>query len=411
MPNLMVDVAYVGNRGAWWTAPLVATENYNALTPETLKAVSGLDINNPTDRGLLTLPIRSPQVIARFPSLADPNSVYPGFPSDQQLIQALRPHPQWVGIPPFLGPPLGKTWYDSLQVKATQRLAHGLTGQVAYTWQKELVFGTGADTSYLTPGTVLINDVYNYKQLKQISAFSRPNMLIAAFNYTTPGFKFGAGAASRLVSAVVHDWTIGSVLRYQSGELIAVPASNNNLLTQLGRGPSNNPANWGGGTTFWNRVPGQPLFLKDPNCHCIDPTKDLVLNPNAWVDAPAGQFGTTAPYLGDYRWQRQPSESFSIGRIFSVNRERNVKFEVRAEFYNVFNRLFLVNPITVKTGGFTLLTGRNPIAPVTYDNQGRLTGGYGYVNWFNGGIVNMPNTVSPPAAQPRTGQIVGRLTF
>ena len=190
------------------------------------------------------------------------------------------------------------------------------------------------------------------------------------------------------------------MIRYQSGELIRVPASNNNLLTQLGRGPANNPANWGGGTTFWNRVEGQPLLLKDPNCRCIDPTKDLVLNPNAWVDAAPGTFGSTAPYLSEYRWQRQPSEAISLGRLFFINRERNVKFEVRAEFQNIFNRLYLTSPISVKTGGFTTTTGANPIAPTTRDLQSRLTGGYGYVNWVNGA-----------GSQPRSGQIVARVTF
>lgn len=401
-PNLMVEASYVGNRGVWWVAPLLAKENYNSLTPESLRATWGLDITNAADRALLTQPIRSPQVIARFPHLVNPNNVYPGFPSDQTLIQALRPHPQWVGIPPFLGPPLGSTWYDSLQAKAIQRFSRGLSGQVAFTWQKEFVLGTGTDTSYLTPGNVIINDVFDYKQNKQISPFSRPLMLVVAFNYTTPGFKFGDGAAWKVLSAVARDWTFGSVLRYQSGEVLRAPASNNNLLRQLGRGPENNPALWGGGTTLYNRVSGQPLLLKDPNCHCIDPTRDLVLNPNAWVDAPPGQFGTTAPYLNDYRWQRQPAESMSFGRTFFVNRERNVKFEVRAEFYNVFNRLFISSPEPVKLsgGGAALLVGANPAAPTTRDNQGRLTGGYGYVNWVNGA-----------GSQPRSGQIVARMTF
>jgi hypothetical protein len=35
---------------------------------------------------------------------------------------------------------------------------------------------------------------------------------------------------------------------------------------------------------FSSRVPGQPLFLKDLNCHCIDPNKEFVLNPAAWSD-------------------------------------------------------------------------------------------------------------------------------
>ena len=129
-----------------------------------------------------------------------------------------------------------------------------------------------------------------------------------------------------------------------------------------------------------------------------------MLNPNAWVDAPPGQFGTTAPYLNEYRWQRQPAESISLGRIFFVNRERNVKFEVRVEFYNVFNRLFLSSPIAVKTGGFTTTTGANPLAPTTKDSQGRLAGGYGYVNWVNGGGIT-------GAAQPRSGQVLARVTF
>ena len=83
-----------------------------------------------------------------------------------------------------------------------------------------------------------------------------------------------------------------------------------------------------------------------------------------------------------------------------MNRERNVKCEVRAEFQNVFNRLFLTSPIAVKTGGFTTTTGANPAAPPTFDNQGRRTGGYGYVNWVNGA-----------GSQPRSGQVVARVTF
>src|SRR5207244_6312100 len=130
----------------------------------------GLDITNAADRALLTTPINSRRpdgtfpVIERFPFLANPNNVYPGFPSAQPLIQALRPHPQWNGVPPFLGPPLGNTWYDSLQAKVTKRYSHGLTVQSAFTWQKELALGTGADTSYLTPSPTLINDVFNYAQ-------------------------------------------------------------------------------------------------------------------------------------------------------------------------------------------------------------------------------------------------------
>ena len=80
---------------------------------------------------------------------------------------------------------------------------------------------------------------------------------------------------------------------------------------------------------------------------------------------------------------------------------------MRAEFFNVFNRLFLANPATV--GGSTSVctgaacaqpVGPNPAGTTTRNPQGALTAGYGFVNTFNGN-----------GSQPRTGQIVARFSF
>ena len=81
------------------------------------------------------------------------------------------------------------------------------------------------------------------------------------------------------------------------------------------------PAIWGGGHTFYNVVPGQSVFLVDPNQKGFDPTKQLALNPGAWVDAAPGQFGTSAAYYSSNRWQRQPAESMSFARNFHMGRE------------------------------------------------------------------------------------------
>jgi hypothetical protein len=124
----------------------------------------------------------------------------------------------------------------------------------------------------------------------------------------------------------------------------------------------------------------------------------LVLKPEGWSDAPAGQFGTAAPYYNNYRWQRQPQESLSLGRTFGLAKENRVKLDVRAEFFNVFNRLFLASPSGVSTN--TQGVGPNPVAPTTHNNVGAITSGYGFVNTFNGN-----------GSQPRTGQIVARFSF
>jgi hypothetical protein len=103
----------------------------------------GINILNPADQQLLLSPISSPDVIARFPWLANPNNVYPGFPANQPLRQALRPPPEFFGVPPYLGPPMGDTWYDVLQTKITQRLTHGLSIQGPWHQRSQLVLHSG----------------------------------------------------------------------------------------------------------------------------------------------------------------------------------------------------------------------------------------------------------------------------
>ena len=388
-PNLVVDAAYVGNRGAWWVAPEASALNYNALTPQGLLSQYGINVTNPADAKLLNTPINSPNVIARFPWLANPNSVYPGFPATQPLGQALRPYPQWLGIPPFLGPPMGDTWYDSLQIKMTKRFSHGLSTQVAYTWEKELTDGTNSNTAYLTPSPPLINDVFNYGLNKEISGFSLPQELVISFSYTTPKLQ-ASGAGFQALSWVARDWTISGVLRYQSGQILQSPDSANGLLANLQRGPSNNPAIWGGGYTFLDRVQGQPLFQVSPNSH-FDPTTQLVLNPKAWVEPPYGTFGESAAYFNDFRWQRQPAEGMGLARTFRI--KERMSLQVRAEFQNIFNRLFYSLP--TDSGATTITT------PTGHANPGgTLSSGFGYVSWLQGA-----------GAQPRSGQLVARFTF
>ena len=102
-------------------------------------------------------------------------------------------------------------------------------------------------------------------------------------------------------------WTIGSISQYESGPLLGAPASNNSIGTYLP-----------GQATRQFRVPGVPLYLKNLNCGCIDPTQETVLNPAAWVDQAAGVFGTGTVYYSDFRGQRRPVESMSLGKRFPI---------------------------------------------------------------------------------------------
>jgi hypothetical protein len=261
-----------------------------------------------------------------------------------------------------------------LQLKVTKRVSHGLDVVYAFTWSKELQMGT--ESVGLTP---VINGLQDRSANKTISGFSRPLVSVVSANYRLP-----AWGSNKFLSQVVRDWAIGATMSYASGLPILAPVSTNNLNTLLFQWPSTA----GTGATFVNRIPGQPLFLKGLNCHCIDPTKDLVLNPAAWTNPGDGQFGTGAPYYNDYRYQRRPSESMSLGRVFRFR--EGMAFTVRMNFQNIFNRLEMQNP-----------TGTNILAPTTKGPNGQLTGGFGFINYVGG------NTFQPP----RQGTLEMRLSF
>ena len=355
--DLLVEAAYVGNRGVWQQANVL--DNYNVITPARLQSF-GLSANNLADIALLSKTFSS-----GLPQQRGFQIPYAGFPAGQTLEQALRPYPQFSSSLTPIWAPLGNSWYDALQVKATQRLWHGLSASIAFTWQKEL--NLGATVQDGSGGA--INDATNRRVNKDISSFSQPLVFVPAFNYEIPE----VGPTKWMRQAIGH-WTVGGILRYASGLPIQVPTANNSLASVFEQG------------TFVNRVPGVPLFLKDLNCHCIDPNKDFVLNPAAWTQPAAGQFGTAAAYYNDYRGARQPSETASLGRIFRI-REK-MSFQVRAEFFNIFNRTFLNGPSS----------GNSQAVPVR-NAAGAPTSGFGYIN--SGSV----------ASANRTGQIVARIQF
>jgi hypothetical protein len=198
----------------------------------------------------------------------------------------------------------------------------------------------------------------------------------------------------KALSQVARDWQLSSVLRYQSGSLIGLPSSNNSLLAQLGRVSGST------GNNYWN-LTGRPYLTVDPNCHCFNPQTTAVLNgplqnPSApgIVDAPAGTFSTSAPYYNSIRWQRQPAESMAFARVFRI--KERYQLQIRAEFQNIFNRLYLAAP-TVSGPG---INPNTPITQTTYAGLPINNSGFGGIATLNGA-----------GSQPRSGQIIARFQF
>jgi hypothetical protein len=354
--DLAVDIAYVANRGVWWQANSLL--DLNRLTPQIL-ADHGLDISNAADRTLLMTPLASQTRIA---------APYASFPKTQTVAQALRPYPQFGSIG-VRWAPLGKTWYDSLQVRVIKRFSHNLDFTYNFAWQKELTLGAESEG-----GGGVVNDVLNRGVNKYISQYSQPLQSTLAATYTLP--KWGK---NKVLSLLVRDWQISAMLQYKSGLPIRAPGAQNLYATQMLISAS-------AGGPFADRVSGEPLFTKDLNCTtCFDPNRDFVLNPKAWADPSGGRVGTSAAYYSDYRYRRRPSENMSLGRIFRI--QEKVNLNIRAEFTNIFNRIQPNNP-----------SSTNALSTQTRNSTGKPLGGFGYID-------------TATAGSPRGGMIVARLQF
>jgi len=145
--------------------------------------------------------------------------------------------------------------------------------------------------------------------------------------------------------------------------------------------------------TFADRVPGVPLYTADINCHCYDPNTTFVLNPAAWTQPAAGQWGSSAAYYDDYRFQRRPVENVAVGRTFRI--KERARLNVRAEFSNIFNRARVQDPAFA-----------NALATQTRNSAGQATAGFGWLDTSFG------NAGAVGAIQlPRNGTIVACFQF
>jgi hypothetical protein len=372
LKDILVEAAYVGNRGVWeatgssqgfYNATVNNLVSYNAVSPATLAKYGLSDLTDPNVRAILNSTIGSATAIA-----AGFKVPYPGFPTSASVLQSLRPFPQFSTISPYQAP-LGKSWYDALQTKIIKRYSYGLTATATYTFSKTEDSTTNAGS------------IYDRGSFKGLAVNDIPNMFSLSIDYTVPAIGFVKH--SPLARTFLSGWRLTTLDTIQSGALLQSPTSSNSIGSYLATG-----------YTRQVRVPGQPLYLININCNCIDPTQQTVLNPAAWQNQAAGVPGSNIVYYNDFRGQRRPIVSAGMGKQFKI-RER-MSFSVRAEFFNLFNQLLsLPDPVT-----------SSPQNPATRSN-GLLTGGFGYLNYT--GI--SANSVSSSLPTPRTGQIVARFDF
>jgi hypothetical protein len=255
------------------------------------------------------------------------------YGSSATVSQALRPYPQYTTINTLDGggDRIGHSTYHSMIVKFNKQMTSGLTVQASYTLSKLL---TDADSATSAAG-----DMYNLSLLKSIAAFDQTNQVKLAWVYELPfgrrkHFLAGGGVAA----AIMGGWRVSAIQTYASG----LPSNLASTVSFPIGDFSNRPTistydNWRG------PVSGSKF----------DPFKDSYLQPQSFFPAqPITAFGNATRFNPKFRGAPTMSESPSVSRTFSI-KERG-RLEIRAEAFNVLNRVFFA-PL----GGATTLGNAN----------------------------------------------------
>jgi len=199
----LIEASYAGN----WTDRLPVTLPINFIPGATLEnlpvsqrqAYFNQQVANPMAGLLLNSALNGPTVAL------------------QQLLYAF---PQYGAGSQMTDVPIGSQRYDSLQLKASHRLALGLALTAAFTVSK-----TFEQVSVLNAQDVNLGDPLRTALEKRLVQFDVPQQFSLIGTYDLPfgsHRRFG-GAANRLVKGILGGWTVSGVWMSHSGFPLPYP--------------------------------------------------------------------------------------------------------------------------------------------------------------------------------------------
>src|SRR5207237_1348501 len=269
--------------------------------------------------------------------------------------------------------------YNALQTVLKLRAWHGLSSQIAYTWSHSL------DEISEYRGTV-VDNTYNTRADYGNSDFDTRHLFTLDFTYDVPKAPWATSGWSK---RVMNDWQISSVMNWHKGQPY------DQVLSYLNLVPGANPFASANGVTIDHKfVPG---------------TGTLWINPTAFCDPNAGDPGCTGSPLGNVsrnKWYAPSFGDVDLSFIKNIGITERVKIQLRADFFNLLNRINLASGVG-SVGG--VCAPAAPIPPATTATGICTTAsGFGQVTDTIGDFNGAP-AIGPGEA--RNIQIVAKIIF
>jgi hypothetical protein len=337
--NLVLTLAYIGNRGVHQPLPIPFNEP-GIATP-----------TNPINGQIFSYGFQ-PLDNANNPLLTEQVQTTIGEFSNSDGNTALRT--PFIGFNPNadLWTTEGISTYQALQFQLTKRISHGLQINASYTYSHSLDEGSGLGAGLFFNG----NDPLDPRTSYASSDFDRTHVFSISYMYQLPTIK----NASRLVGAVANGWGIQGVTIAQSGTPFSIIDfsgtagglffSSDDFVTNpilpLAPGVSPSQANQGGTTQFFTSGPFNQakvpfinpndfsIPLLNPGQEGVPPCGPTVGGTSTnFCDAVETGFGNNGRNI--FRSPFQTRFDFSIFKNFKLSDRFNLKFQ--ADAFNLFN--------------------------------------------------------------------------
>lgn len=250
---------------------------------------------------------------------------------------------------------IGFAIYNSFQMTVSRRLQKGLYFQAAYTFSKTIDNVSGSlSTDELNAtragqnGANIYNDQSNVQQNKARGDFDRPHRLVISYTYELP-FGKGKPYLSNLNPVLNHlfsNWSISGITTYQSGLPFSVTDSASGGVYGTALGTAQFICTNAQSAYTTGSITAQLANYLNPAC--FTPVPNV---PNA---AGSGATGWGNTPRNAFRGPSQQNWDFSLIKGFTIREKHN--FQLRADFFNLFNHPIFSNPSAVNIGTLSTFT-------------------------------------------------------
>jgi hypothetical protein len=251
--------------------------------------------------------------------------------------QLLRPFPEYTGVE-NVQPPSASSSYNALALSANHRFSNGIQFLISYTWSKYLTNSEGPE-GWTNGHAQNVQNWYNNSLEKSLMSNDIPRSLVASYVYELPVGKGRAYAPSnKIVDNAIGGWQVAGVSSFKDGFPLAIINATNNTNS------------FGGNQ--------RPNVLGNPAVN--NPTIYQWFNTADFAQPAAFTFGDAPRTLGYLRSQGTINFDMTLQKYWQLWNEKS-RLQLRAEFYNLFNRTqFFAPGTTFGTSTFGVVPGALP---------------------------------------------------